>query len=487
MEHFQQYIDVIARWWRDLPSLSRRRLRFGVVLLSIFAAVWSIYRATPRYEFILSGRTFSQRELADIEAALAQAGFGNYDIKGGRLRVPRELRAEYLGALVAGNALPRHFDLETKNELDQSSPWESQEQRRARLKTAQQRELALILRAMNGIEDATVQLDESVTGPFRRERKMTAMVVVRPRIDEPLDVGVIRSIRNLVASSKVDLKPEDVTITDLATGRSFVGTAEDSALLRSDEFAIRKMTYQRDWQNQLSRMLSHIPGVQVAVNVDLQYETKSAMASNGEPKQATTVLVPSTVSVAIGIPESFYDTVYAEHLRQLSRVERSQCNDATASQIRQQQDERVTQLVRQVLPHQAAVQIAALQDSASSLSVASAKHWSSWSSFGWQTIALSLLSVGVLVLLVWYVANDPPRLRQRVAPAQNAVATAQEHRNTVGTALSAEDSFEIGPSVEGGHRTETDSTEYHHELTRIVRQDPDVAAAKLAEWIEKAA
>jgi flagellar biosynthesis/type III secretory pathway M-ring protein FliF/YscJ len=461
MEQINKTFQAVRRHWTQLSARQRRLARILAVSCGVVLATWSVYRATPRYEWVLSGREFSTRELTVIESALAKAGLDAYTIDAGRVRVPRDERAAYIGALAEGNALPLQFDLELKDELSRSSPWESQEQRRARLKTTEQRELALILRAMKGVEDATVHLDESVSGPFRREHRMTAMVVVRPSADRPLDIAMIRSIRHLVASAKVNLHPGDVTVTDLETGMSYAGDLGDSAFLRSDEFAVRKMSYQRDWQQRVERLLGHIAGVQVAVNVELQYEPHSPQ----EDERA--VLVPTNVGVAIGVPNSFYDAIYREHRRSMTRVERAETDATTLSQLRQQENDRLYQLVKQALPKRAAVTVTPFADVPRAVGVSSV--WRAWSdfSFGWQTLVLALLSLGILAVLGW-------SLLRELSPAVPNTC-ADTTTSPVRPPATAKTEYESVPG------------DYHQELTRIVRQDPDAAAAKLAEWIDKAA
>lgn len=333
---------------------------------------------------------------------------------------------------------------------------------------------------MKGIEDATVQLDQSMTGPFQRERRMTAMVVVQPTANKPLDVAMVRSIRHLVASSKVDLQPQDVTVTDLETGRSFAGGIDDRALMRSDEFAVRKMTYQRDWQQKLRTMLGHIPGVCVAVNVDLQYETRGAISDGGGNSESATVLVPSSVGVAIGIPDSFYNMVLHEQRRSLTRKQRSQTEVSSLEQIKQQQNERVRELIKQALPQLATISIKSIQGN--SRAIAATRRWQMLNllPFGWQTAGLGLLSLMLFLVLCWSIARDSLAVRGTQHHSRNSEYTEQPV-----PALSPQPATDVPEQLAETIPKERD--DFHQELTRIVRQDPDAAAAKLAEWIEKAA
>ena len=207
-------------------------------------------------------------------------------------------------------ALPAHLDVELKRELDRTNPFESHQQRTARLKMARERELANILREMNGIEDATVRFDEQKRRPFQQECEVAAIVAVRPVEGTPLDPSRIRNLRRLVAGYKVGLRPEAVTVFDFETGRSFAGALDfDPSMRASDEYAVRKSRYEREWTEKIAKVLADMDGVRVATNVELQGgdllpppERASGVDAHPAPLPA---LVPVTISVAVGVPRSY--------------------------------------------------------------------------------------------------------------------------------------------------------------------------------------
>jgi flagellar M-ring protein FliF len=152
---------------------------------------------------------------------------------------------------------------------------------------AKQKELALIIGRMRGIEAATVQFDEEVKRGLIHERHKTAMVAVQT--SGRLDDDQIRGIRNVVASAYAGLDRRQITITDMTTGFSYGGAIgpdgrpEDESL-----YASHKLKYERDWQQKIAQQLAMIPGVIVGVNVELTPEIENTASTvKYDPKPVT--------------------------------------------------------------------------------------------------------------------------------------------------------------------------------------------------------
>src|SRR5439155_6884394 len=80
---------------------------------------------------------------------------------------------------------------------------------------AKQKELALIIGRMQGIESATVQFDEEVKRGLTQQKQKTAMVAVQTRGGQ-LEEEQVKAIRNVVASAYAGLDRRNITITDLS-------------------------------------------------------------------------------------------------------------------------------------------------------------------------------------------------------------------------------------------------------------------------------
>ncbi|NUQ62432.1 MAG: hypothetical protein HUU20_08080 [Pirellulales bacterium] len=351
----------------------------SVLLLAVVVASLGylfVERSSGPGMYLMNGEPFPAGAIRDMEAAFAQAGLNSYEIEGTRIRVPRGQQTAYMAALADANALPRNFGQVMENALDNGNVFEDREKRRERLKIAKQQELSQIISLMDGIDAAMIFWDTEEKAAWGRERTTTASVNVRPKGTQELDGNKVSSIRHTVAAAVAGLKPENVTVVDLSTGRSFRGDASGMGSASDDPYAERKRWYEDNWKAEILAALSYVPGVSVAVNVALDpkrshrqrevkndpktvavqvtdktrstvqdgadpagrpgYQANQPMALSSsttkgshqeeEESEQTTVnalsgstvelenqgLIPQRVAVSIGIPTSYFEKVWRE-------------------------------------------------------------------------------------------------------------------------------------------------------------------------------
>jgi flagellar M-ring protein FliF len=223
--------------------------------------------------YLMGGETFPPRELPAMEAAFAKAELNGYEIEGGRIRVPRDQQHTYIAALAEGGALPHGFGDALERALDDGSVWDTNEQRQQRTKLGIQRELALTIGEMNGIDTARVFYDEQKAGGWRQEVVRTASVSVRPMGSQALDESLVPAIRNLIVGAVAGLKPEDVAVTDLNSGRTFRGGASGGVSSAMDDpYLARKQFHEKHYRDEILKVLSYVPGAIVTCNVELDHE-----------------------------------------------------------------------------------------------------------------------------------------------------------------------------------------------------------------------
>lgn len=278
---------------KDLLLSMTPATRLVTGLLAALVVVSLVYLFQPTDsgddEYLLGGRSFSTDELIDVQRALSEAGLQGYQLDGTRIKIPRGKRAEYIAAMATGKAVPANFNEYMDEALATSHPFESRDKQQARLKQAKQKELSLILRAMEGIERATVQYDVAQTSGFPRRQVATAMVAVRPATGWELDSARVTSIQDLVASSIAGMKRENVTVNDLVAGITWAGVAMTGDAGRGAIYANMKRQYERDWAEKVRKALAFVPGAVVAANVELGPQFKhTEMSSKLAPEELTT-------------------------------------------------------------------------------------------------------------------------------------------------------------------------------------------------------
>ena len=278
------------------------RIAAGLLLVVIVISLVYLfqYQATSGDEYLLDGRPFSSSEVAAIEAAFAKADLGKSTIVGNRIRIPRGQKAVYLAALADNNALPADFYKYLDEATAGDSPFASTRSIEMKRWNAKQKELALILSRMRGIESATVQYDEEVRPGLARTKQKTAMVAVQT-VSGSLDEDQLKAIRNVIASAYAGLERQHITVTDMTSGLSYGGAVGPGGMPDDEsQYASHKLRHERAWQAKIADQLKMIPGVIVGVNVELspeiQHTTQSvkldtkpfAISSSETSKESTT-------------------------------------------------------------------------------------------------------------------------------------------------------------------------------------------------------
>jgi flagellar M-ring protein FliF len=268
------------------------RIAVGLLLVAIVVALAYLfqYQVTSGEEYLLGGRPFYGDELTRAEAAFAKAGLSGSQIgDGNRIRIPRGQKEKYLAALAESSALPADFYKHLDEAAASDNPFSSSKSLEMRRWNAKQKELALIISRLKGISSATVQFDETASrGSLRAATQKRAMVAVQTLAGE-LDADQIKAIRNIVVGSYAGLNPEDVSINDITSGRTYTGV--DGANGPQDsQYADYKQRFERDWKLKLEDQLSWIPNAIVNVNVQLDPELEDTT------QQVTVDPKPVTVS-----------------------------------------------------------------------------------------------------------------------------------------------------------------------------------------------
>lgn len=222
--------------------------------------------------FLLDNRAFSSDELTAMEGAFATEGLGDYEIVGGRIRVPRGKSTAYVAALAKAGVLPADFSSILDNALNKSGTFEDKSKFQARLRHGKQQFLAEVFRNMKGIERAAVLFDEEVKPGLRRERVVTASVSIKPIGGLALDDGQVRSICQTMVGAVAGLQSEKVVVMDLNTGKAHRGSPSDSSGDGGTSMEKKQRDQEEYYRRKIEDLLALVPGVIVTPTVELTPE-----------------------------------------------------------------------------------------------------------------------------------------------------------------------------------------------------------------------
>jgi flagellar M-ring protein FliF len=284
MGFLNQSMAQVRDLWTSMTPAARvtAALLLGVIGVSL-GYLFQDYTGGAK-EPLLSGAELSFDDANRMASAMAEAGLNDFDRQGNQIFIPRGQKATYLGAVASAGALPRNLDTMLLDETSNMSWLTDSKTRDARLKATRELMLSMVIRKMDGIEDANVLFDVREEKGFN-ERLVTAAVSVRPAAGEILSGRTRRLIREAVSKMVAGLDPKNITVLDLLAGTEYGGDSDVEADDYDSPYYQTKITYEKDMKSRIEQLLRDIPGVRVQVTAELDDKLQSqtrAVTSTGE-------------------------------------------------------------------------------------------------------------------------------------------------------------------------------------------------------------
>ncbi|KQW83083.1 flagellar basal-body MS-ring/collar protein FliF [Brevundimonas sp. Root1279] len=257
------------------------------------------------------------REASEITTALDSAGI-KYSSKGdgSTIFVSRDQVGE-ARLLVAGKGLVTSGSVGYEIFDNQSVLGQTEFQQNLNEKRALEGELARTIMSMRGITSARVMIALPARQMFQTAAGEPTAAVVVGVTGGSLTGAQVQSIRNVVASSVPNMKPEKVTLTDTANRTLAAGTDGDGFSAASAEEA--KSSTEAQLQNRIKDIVEGVVGVgaarvQVTADIDHSRSTTQeqrydpdgqvvrSMSTNGSESQDTTGVSDGGATATNNIP-----------------------------------------------------------------------------------------------------------------------------------------------------------------------------------------
>jgi len=219
---FQAGRQWIAQW-QNAPAVSRWTLGIVLALGGIALAVAMSWPRAEQREVLFDGVELSRSDLTAMETAFGKSQLNDARVVGRTIEVPSRTKHLYLKALHDHQALPATFFSYSQRSLASDSPFTSPRQRDALTKLAKEQEVALVLRKIAGIDEASVQFEDVDLGGFPRRKQRQATAAVRATDDRPLEPHVVNAIRATLMNTLGIAEAKAVTVLDLNRGIAYTG------------------------------------------------------------------------------------------------------------------------------------------------------------------------------------------------------------------------------------------------------------------------
>ena len=293
---------------RALPGLA------ALLVLVVGVGIWLAFRA-PDYRPVSP-----QLAEGDKAAVLAALQTGNFRVRvdptTGGIEVPDDQIAA-ARIMLAGQGLPKAaasgYEMLGTMPLGSSRAVET-----ARLKQAQESELAASIMAIEGVEQASVHLAVGDVSVFVRDHAApSASVFVRLASGRTLSQGQVRAIIHLVGSSVSGLAPDHVSVVD-QSGTLLSGDADGGLFGERGQQLGFQATVEDQFRRRVVALLTPILGTgnfstQVSADLDFSvseatresYDKDGAMLRSDQGTTVTDAVLPP----ARGIPGALSNTV----------------------------------------------------------------------------------------------------------------------------------------------------------------------------------
>lgn len=293
-------MDFLNKAYAQLLDLFRSmtpgaRLTSGLLLAVLLASFGYLIqgRSSGPDEYLMGGRSFPQEQIPNMLGAFAQKGLKGAHADGLQIRIPAGQEMKFLGALMENNAMPQDYgDIMEAALQGNSLLGETREKFQERVKNALEEKCRRLLRASSFVADALPHWDVGTKPGMLREKVFSASVSVTPKGHQEFSAQQVQSIRQGVACFVAGMKPENVTVTNTATGRTY--NADDSGMASAfnDAYAERKKQYEEETRANILRALPMIPGLSVSTFVTL--DPRSSHREHAVKYDPKPVVVQST-------------------------------------------------------------------------------------------------------------------------------------------------------------------------------------------------
>lgn len=258
---------VIARINTQLSDLTAsQRLAIGLCVVVICGSfIWLVrWSAQPELVRLLE-EPMTVEQLATAREALPA---GKIKVAGSYILVHPSDRHELFWQLQGAGGLPEDTSVTFAKLIEDDSPFRPESENHFRRRVALQNELAMVIASSKMIRSAEVFITDSSDRRINSPNTMpTASIQVTMAGSRQLDQGMVMACAAIVAGAVPGLVPHRVSVIDGTTLRSYAppdpGDTFAQGLLqetKKNEDHLRK---------KLEAQLSYIPGVRVAVTVQL--------------------------------------------------------------------------------------------------------------------------------------------------------------------------------------------------------------------------
>ena len=253
--------------FQDLFQGQRYRgLALGVIMLAILA-VTQVNQLQPQASTCeLFRGNLKSSDLERIQLALGNAGLNDFDIKNGKLLVPKAQRASYLQAVSAHNAIPSRLR-EQVADTDSISMFMSRSQQKMVAREKKKTQVREMVMRLPYVEQVWFEMDVAESANAFEAAQQTAVISIEPADNVILDATQISTVKRMIQGAVAGIQADQIQVVDIQSGYAHQSVAgqQSSAGVQG----LPALEQQNYFENRIRRALAGMDGVDVNVKVDV--------------------------------------------------------------------------------------------------------------------------------------------------------------------------------------------------------------------------
>lgn len=262
-------------YWQKTDKNKKIKLGIisGLIIIGVFILIFVLTR--PKYEVLYDN--LSLKDMGQVTKKLDEMNikWKTADDNENTILVPSEVKNKVKLEL-ASEGLPKE-GYGFVDAFNDSSWTMTDYEKKERMQYALQNELSSTISEIDGIESATVYIDEKDESAFvleDDEKETTASVFIKKSDNKPIPADKVTAIKNLVASS-INMDESQVSVID-DSGKLLTDNGNDSNYLMTDQYDMQQNIELRINES-LRRFLENVFGygnvdVRASVKVDFDSE-----------------------------------------------------------------------------------------------------------------------------------------------------------------------------------------------------------------------
>ncbi len=269
-ETIQQMREQLNEYWKNMDKTRKKKIIIIGVIIILSIVIASIVLTRTKYDVLYGD--LSLKDMGQITKKLDEMGVEWKTPSKDNpttILVPADMKNK-IKIELASYGLPKE-GYSFMDAFNDSSWTMTDYDKKQRMQLALQNELASTISEIDGVESATVYINEKEGTGFVLEennKETTASVSITKSDNRSLKSETVTAIQNLVASS-INAEPEKVQIID-NEGKLLTGEGKETDLLMTDQFNIKDSLEHRIDES-IKRFLENVFGYG---NVDVRSSVK---------------------------------------------------------------------------------------------------------------------------------------------------------------------------------------------------------------------